>query len=587
MDLIPWLEQESPDLYRAVMDVRAAVEPILGRPLHRHYTDHSVNHSDRVIKKLNDLTEGLMNSSQPLSPTEVYILLAAAYLHDIGMQDERSENADLGRIRDRHHVLTREIVLRSIEQSHSYEIRSLNLDPDDIARIVALVAASHQKVNLYQDKYGKVVFDGETIRPRLLAALLRFAHELDIDSTGIYPVDMFNLMNVPVESKLDWYKRYYVGKVEIKDEYVTVHYQFPERCENYRDLITPLVHDKIKAEHAGLQKIFREFWLGVTVKEPKVRYDVAGLERMPFEVEKLADQECSGLYGRPEKRVSIPEPFRSTTVSVHQPDAYFPADKTELRRLLNRIGMNPSFKKLAQLMQERRELGEPPYMLLLGPSLSLTPPVRCAFAGTENWEVFWEKMQYTSPTECKALLKKHLDALGLELGYQAIARLAEAGYFRLILTLNVDDTIDDAVRPLPADQSALLIYDGNNAAQIVTTLSHAEPRIKVVKLRGDINAQALSLIDTRQFEFPDDLERSISELLKRDTILVGDIPYDTDVQRCIRSGGALWCVLPDEPASDSFIKRARRSRPSGEIITGADADFNVFFTALAERLPFD
>jgi len=249
--------------------------------------------------------------------------------------------------------------------------------------------------------------------------------------------------------------------------------------------------------------------------------------------------------------------------------------------------MNPFIEKLAQLMQVRQELGEPPYVLLLGSSLSLTPAVRRAFARTEDWETFWKEMQRASPTERKALLKKPLDVLGLERGYQAMAQLAGAGYFHLILTLNVDDAIDDVVRPLPADQSVLLIYDGNNTAQIVETLSRVTPRLKVVKLRGDINAQALPLTDTGQFEFPNDLEQTISEWLERDAILVGDIPYDTDVQRCIRrSSGALWCVLPNEPASEGFIKRVKRVRPSGEIITGAEVEFNAFFTTLAERLEF-
>jgi hypothetical protein len=262
-----------------------------------------------------------------------------------------------------------------------------------------------------------------------------------------------------------------------------------------------------------------------------------------------------------------------------------PLLETGSRQLLNRMSMNPSIQKLAQLMQERQEQGEIPYVLLLGSSLSLTPAVRYAFAGTEDWEAFWKEMQCRAPTERKALLKKPLDALGLEPGYQAMAQLAEAGYFNLILTLNVDDAIDDAVRPLPADQSTLQIYDGSNTAQVIATLSRTRPRLKVVKLRGDINAQALPLTDTGQFEFPENLERSVSEWLKHDMILVGDIPYDTDVQRCIKqSTGALWCILPAEPASDSFMRRVKRVRPSGEIITGAEAGFNAFFTGLAERL---
>jgi hypothetical protein len=245
-----------------------------------------------------------------------------------------------------------------------------------------------------------------------------------------------------------------------------------------------------------------------------------------------------------------------------------------------------SLEKLAQLMRARQEQKESPYVLLLGSSLSLTPAVRRALARTEDWEAFWKEMQRISPTERKTLLKRPLDALGLEPGYQAVARLAKAGYFNLILTLNVDDAIDDAVRPLPADQSVLLVHDGSNATQIVEALSRPTPRLKVIKLRGDINAQALPLTDKGQFEFPNDLERSVSEWLRGDTILVGDIPYDTDLQRCInQSTGALWCILPDEPVSNSFIVHAKQIRSSGKIITGADAEFNTFFTAMAKRLP--
>ncbi len=56
------------------------------------------------------------------------------------------------------------------------------------------------------------------------------------------------------------------------------------------------------------------------------------------------------------------------------------------------MSMNPSIQRLTQLMQARQKLGETPYVLLLGSSLSLTPAVRRAFAETEDWEAFWRKM---------------------------------------------------------------------------------------------------------------------------------------------------------------------------------------------------
>lgn len=255
------------------------------------------------------------------------------------------------------------------------------------------------------------------------------------------------------------------------------------------------------------------------------------------------------------------------------------------------MSINPSIQKLAELMQARQEYGEPPYVLLLGSSLSLTPAVRRAFAGTEDWEAFWGEMQCRAPMERKALLKKSLDVLGLDPGYQAVARLAEAGYFNIILTLNVDDALDNALRDLktlPASEYRIWVHGEVISQEIVTKLDRPMPRIKVVKLRGDINAHKLPLTPQAQFEFPPDLERAVTQCLSRDTIVVGELPFDDDMQRCLRSGdGALWCILPDEPASEGFIMRVKQSRLYGEIITGVDAEFNKFFTALAVALEKD
>ena len=69
---------------RAVENVCEAAARIWSRPLHRHYTDHTVAHSERVIALLDGLTEGMMGTDKRLSGTEILVLLAAAYLHDVG-----------------------------------------------------------------------------------------------------------------------------------------------------------------------------------------------------------------------------------------------------------------------------------------------------------------------------------------------------------------------------------------------------------------------------------------------------------------------------------------------------------------------
>lgn len=88
------------DLRRSIEDIRAYMSRIWARPLHRYYTDHTVNHSDRIVALLDGLTAGMMRTDKRLSPIEVYVLLAATYLHDIGMQNEKFAGGDLDKIRD-------------------------------------------------------------------------------------------------------------------------------------------------------------------------------------------------------------------------------------------------------------------------------------------------------------------------------------------------------------------------------------------------------------------------------------------------------------------------------------------------------
>ena len=98
------------DRRRALANVRAAAARIWSRPLHRYYTDHTVTHSERVIALLDGLTAGMMGTDERLSSSEVFVLLAAAYLHDVGMQDERFAGGDLGEIRARHNERTAEMI---------------------------------------------------------------------------------------------------------------------------------------------------------------------------------------------------------------------------------------------------------------------------------------------------------------------------------------------------------------------------------------------------------------------------------------------------------------------------------------------
>ena len=190
-----------------------------------------------------------------------------------------------------------------------------------------------------------------------------------------------------------------------------------------------------------------------------------------------------------------------------------------------------------------------------------------------------------SATERRVLLTGPLAGLNLTAGYRCLAKLAQAGYFNIILTANLDDALDNALRILPANECTVLCHGQTSAQEIAAGLSRRAPRVKAIELRGDINAYKLPLTLEGQFEFPETLEEAVVRLLSQDTILVGDIPYDTDIQRCIRQGeGALWVVAPEEPRPGSFLYNAKKARPTGGVISGPEAEFVSFFSVLAREL---
>jgi hypothetical protein len=249
------------------------------------------------------------------------------------------------------------------------------------------------------------------------------------------------------------------------------------------------------------------------------------------------------------------------------------------------IPVSPTISQLATLIRARREAGDQPYTLLLGSSLSLTTEVRQAVCGSDDWEASWTAMERLSAAERRALLAGPFDSLNLAAGYRYLAQLVQAGYFDFILTLNVDDALDESLRILSAREYQIFTHGQVSGTEIAAALSRSHPRVKAVKLRGDINAYKLPLTPEGQFEFPERLEKEMERLLSQDTILVGDVSYDTDIQRCIhKSEGALWVVVPEEPRSGSFLYHAKKARPTGGVVTGPEAEFVPFFSALAREL---
>ncbi len=310
MDLLKWLEGESSQLHTYVKTVKYAVTPLLKNPIHRQYTDHSVEHSYRVIEHLNQLTDDLMQDHERcLSANETYILLAAAYLHDIGMQDERHaveltaslyggaldksyngmreiEFYYLEQIRERHHEYTRKMIEEYLEERNEYvKIGLPRIDVLD--ELVGLVAEAHRQVDIYQSTFCPVYHAKAFIRPRLLAALLRLADGLDIDYSRV-DMERLKLMIVPPDSQLHWYLCYYVSGVEIAGQDIRIHYRLPKKRPHYRSWLEPLIERKIRSELEYLHSAFESNGLIFTMDSSEPSYHMK-LEPLPSQVEHAAD----------------------------------------------------------------------------------------------------------------------------------------------------------------------------------------------------------------------------------------------------------------------------------------------------------
>lgn len=284
MEIIACLNK---DLCRAVDNVREAADEIWAVPKHKYYTDHTVKHSERIIEKLDGLASGVMLSDKRLSQHEIYVLLAATYLHDIGMQNELFADGNLEWIRANHEQVTYEMIIGSIGDGTKF--RTLGLIPDpDLVEAVGRVAAGHRRRDLTSHDYAQFEFENETIRPQLLAALLRLGDALDIDHRRVF-MENLKLARISAQSCYHWFRCYYISGVRIQNEFVSIGYRLPSG-KDYENLIVRLVENGIRTELGNLENILRIHGAKPGLADPSIRFG-AVVKEMPQPVLDWAREE--------------------------------------------------------------------------------------------------------------------------------------------------------------------------------------------------------------------------------------------------------------------------------------------------------
>jgi hypothetical protein len=244
--------------------VRVSAEAIWDLPRLPWFTDHRAQrHSARLIALLGQATDALQQSSRRLTRAEIYVLLAACYLHDIGMQDitvgakgwEELDVGDYEHIRKRHPSRGKELI---VQGALSQQRGGLRVDLDDLPEYlqpIALVSQGHGS-GFYDATVAELdgktwAPDGQAIRGSLLAALLLMADELDIGSERASFPQGGHLSAI---SALHHFLNHYVVLTSVdpgvtsKRRQVGVVFEFPPDSDDYRPDIRRVLIDKLSSQ---------------------------------------------------------------------------------------------------------------------------------------------------------------------------------------------------------------------------------------------------------------------------------------------------------------------------------------------------
>jgi hypothetical protein len=295
-------------------DLRAKVASILSNRLHTHFTDHSVAHSDRVVKLAEQLAAPLAGARK-LNDNEAFVLYAGAYLHDVGMQNEnagligrmrdslakegrewskvlRDERLDL--IRQRHHEISADMVMASVNSG--VPLIGLSLAEEDHPSEIASIAEAHC-IDTLAERYTELTRRGErpTMRLGLLSAILRLADVLD-EAHHRALVDQARTLDLNLESRMHWWRHYYTREVvvEAANNRITIWFGFPLTMQDeYTRIIPPLQMPWVEQELSRHREILAENGLGWHIGWQVQQSPFSSLDPMPPDVKGIVLQELA------------------------------------------------------------------------------------------------------------------------------------------------------------------------------------------------------------------------------------------------------------------------------------------------------
>lgn len=249
-----------------------------------------------------------------------------------------------------------------------------------------------------------------------------------------------------------------------------------------------------------------------------------------------------------------------------------------------------SFAELVRDLQQRREVADPPPVLLLGAGASVESGIGAmtelfSFVGCADFVEFCAYIKDFTADERYRLLARFLQSQRpseVTPGHRALAALCADAYFDVVLTTNLDPLLDDALAAANLwRKDYLVLVNGVIRTDWLRILATApSPRVKVIKLHGDLFHRCMAWTVDEMDEMVGAVRDEILAALQgRDLLVVGHSLRDERIRELVLTcDGSIWFTHPETVPDFLACKKEVRS------VIGPDCTFERLFTGLATAL---
>lgn len=269
------------------------------------------------------------------------------------------------------------------------------------------------------------------------------------------------------------------------------------------------------------------------------------------------------------------------------------AERRELHRGREGGVEDRTLDDLTDYLKRRRILGYRPPVLLLGAGASFEAGIGTMrqlfeFTGVKDFDEFVAYIRGRSADERYIHLSGFLQTQApaeVTPGYQSLAALLAENYFDLVLSTNFDPLLEDALAHarLWRKDYMLLVNGIVRPDRLDLILKEPSPRVKIIKLHGDLFHRYMAWTPEEMDAFIDDIRPRLKKaLLGRDIIIVGYSLGDRAIRDLVLKAGGpdstIWYLHFQE------IAAALHDNPRVRGVVDPSCKFEQLFPRLARAL---